>query len=78
MVMIFPNTCEEAERAPNEIRSPLIYVNGEGNGFGRPIFTSRDPQRWDQDARVAVSFICREISQGLRSRVSSDPDEFVL
>ena len=38
MVMIFPNTPEEARRAPSEVRAPLIYVNSEGNRLGRPIF----------------------------------------
>jgi len=38
MVMIFPNTVEEARRAPKEIRCPLIFVNSEGNRLGRPIF----------------------------------------
>jgi 2-methylisocitrate lyase-like PEP mutase family enzyme len=38
MVMIFPNTVEEALRAPGEVRAPLIYVNSEGNRLKRPIF----------------------------------------
>src|ERR1700676_4479848 len=38
MVMIFPNTVEEARRAPGEVRAPLIYVNSEGNRLKRPIF----------------------------------------
>ena len=37
MVMIFPNTIEEALRAPKEVDAPLIYVNSEGNRLGRPI-----------------------------------------
>jgi methylisocitrate lyase len=37
MVMIFPNTVEEALKAPKEVRAPLIYVNSEGNRLGRPI-----------------------------------------
>ena len=39
MVMLFPNTIDEARRAPVEARSPLIFVNSEGNRFGRPIFS---------------------------------------
>jgi methylisocitrate lyase len=38
MVMIFPNSVEEARRAPGEVRAPLIYVNSEGNRLKRPIF----------------------------------------
>jgi methylisocitrate lyase len=37
MVMIFPNTTEEAFAAPAQIHAPLIYVNSEGNRLGRPI-----------------------------------------
>jgi len=37
MVMIFPNTDEEARQAPKEIRAPLVYVNSEGNRLGRPL-----------------------------------------
>ena len=39
MVMIFPNTAEEARNAPAAVRAPLIYVNSEGNRLGRPIFS---------------------------------------
>ena len=39
MVMAFPNTLEEARRAPREIKGPLCYVNSEGNAFGRPVFS---------------------------------------
>jgi len=37
MVMVFPNTAEEALQAPSEVNAPLIYVNSEGNRLGRPI-----------------------------------------
>lgn len=39
MVMIFPNTVEEAFQAPREVSVPLIYVNSEGNRLGRPILS---------------------------------------
>ena len=42
MVMLFPNTVEEARRAPVEARAPLIFVNSEGNRFGRPIFSIKE------------------------------------
>jgi 2-methylisocitrate lyase-like PEP mutase family enzyme len=38
MVMIFPNTEEEARQAPREIKGLLAYTNSEGNRFGRPLF----------------------------------------
>lgn len=39
MVMVFPNSLEEARRAPREIKGPVAYTNSEGNRLGRPIFT---------------------------------------
>jgi methylisocitrate lyase len=42
MVMLFPNTIEEARRAPVEARAPLIFVNSEGNRFGKPILSIRE------------------------------------
>ena len=42
MVMIFPNTVEEARRAPREIKGLLAYTNSEGNRFGRPLFSAQE------------------------------------
>jgi methylisocitrate lyase len=42
MVMIFPNTAEEALQAPRDVPAPLIYVNSEGNRLNRPIFPIDD------------------------------------
>jgi methylisocitrate lyase len=42
MVMCFPNTIKESQRAPQEIRAPLVYVNSQGNRLGRPIFSVQE------------------------------------
>jgi 2-methylisocitrate lyase-like PEP mutase family enzyme len=42
MVMVFPNSEEEARRAPSEVKAPLIYVNSEGNRLGRPILAIQE------------------------------------
>ena len=42
MVMIFPNTLEEARRAPREIKGLVCYTNSEGNRLGRPLFTAKE------------------------------------
>jgi len=44
LVMLFPNTDEEARRAPKDVRVPLVYVNSEGNRLGRPIFSAREAE----------------------------------
>jgi methylisocitrate lyase len=42
MVMIFPDTMEEARRAPREINGPLAYTNSEGNMLRRPLFSVQE------------------------------------
>jgi 2-methylisocitrate lyase-like PEP mutase family enzyme len=42
MVMVFPNTAEEALQAPRDVPAPLIYVNSEGNRLNRPVFPIDD------------------------------------
>jgi len=42
MVMLFPNTVEEARKAPVAVSAPMIFVNSEGNRLGRPIFPIGD------------------------------------
>jgi 2-methylisocitrate lyase-like PEP mutase family enzyme len=39
MVMIFPNTQEETERAPKDIDAPVVYVVSHGNRVNRPVPT---------------------------------------
>jgi 2-methylisocitrate lyase-like PEP mutase family enzyme len=62
MVMIFPNTVEEALQAPKEINAPLIYVNSEGNRLGRPILPIQQLEQMgykmvnDAISAIAVSF----------------------
>jgi 2-methylisocitrate lyase-like PEP mutase family enzyme len=61
MVMIFPNTKEEALRAPREVTAPLIYVNSEGNRLGRPILSIQELQgagyKMVNDAISAISVV---------------------
>ena len=42
MVMIFPNSLEEARCAPREIKGPISYVNSEGNRLKRPVFSVKE------------------------------------
>jgi methylisocitrate lyase len=45
MVMLFPNTAEEAARAPGDCPVPLIYVNSSGNRVGRPVYDTHELER---------------------------------
>lgn len=41
LVMVFPNSLEEAAKAPRDAGVPLVNTNSEGGRFGRPVL-SRD------------------------------------
>jgi methylisocitrate lyase len=45
LVMLFPNTAEEAAKAPNECRVPLVYVNSSGNRVGRHVYPVQELER---------------------------------
>jgi methylisocitrate lyase len=72
MVMIFPNTAEEARRAPGEVRAPLIYVNSEGNRLKRPLFAIEELEaagyKMANDAIGAITVMYESI-YGLFSRL---------
>lgn len=36
-LVVWPNTVEEAQRAPKDVKCPLIYVVSHGNRVGRPV-----------------------------------------
>jgi len=40
IVMVFPDTMEDALRAPKEIKGLLAYTNSEGNMLRRPLFST--------------------------------------
>jgi methylisocitrate lyase len=43
MVMVFPDTMDEALKAPKEITGgPLAYTNSEGNILRRPLFSTKE------------------------------------
>src|SRR3954470_24041244 len=45
MVMLFPNTADEAARAPADCPVPLVYVNSSGNRVGRPVYDTHELER---------------------------------
>jgi methylisocitrate lyase len=45
LVMLFPNTADEAARAPRECPVPLVYVNSSGNRVGRPVYPVQELER---------------------------------
>lgn len=67
MIMIFPNTLEEARQAPKEVSAPLIYVNSEGNRFGRPILSIRELEdagyKMVNDAISAITVMFKSVKE---------------
>jgi methylisocitrate lyase len=67
MIMIFPNTLEEARLAPKEIHSPLIYVNSEGNRLDRPILSIQELEqagyKMVNDAISAIAVTYQRVKQ---------------
>lgn len=64
MVMIFPNTVEEAENAVRDIHGPLVYVNSEGNMLRRPVFSTQ--QLTDMGYRMvnySATLICAVVNE---------------
>jgi methylisocitrate lyase len=44
MVMVFPNSLDEARRAPRDIKGHVAATNSEGNRLDRPTFSAREYQ----------------------------------
>ena len=58
LVMLFPNSAEEARRAPRECNVPLVYVNSAGNRVGRPVFSTSELESMGYKVAVdAISLI---------------------
>ncbi|MFN8634542.1 MAG: isocitrate lyase/PEP mutase family protein [Chloroflexota bacterium] len=45
LVMLFPNSADEAARAPGDCPVPLVYVNSSGNRVGRPVYPTQELER---------------------------------
>lgn len=58
LVMLFPNSAEEARSAPRDCGVPLVYVNSSGNRVGRPVFSTTDLEamgyKMDVDATSTI------------------------
>lgn len=67
MIMIFPNNIDEARQAPREVRTPLIYVNSEGNRLGRPILGVRELEdmgyKMVNDAISAITVMYKSVKE---------------
>ena len=70
-VMLFPNTAEEARRAPRDCKAPLNYVISWGNRVGRPVFTTQELEEMGykiaSDAISVIIATYRAVHEALRN-----------
>jgi len=72
MIMLFPNTEEEASRVPKDLPGvPLIYVNSSGNRLGRGIFGLAQLAAWgwkmDYESTLVTNVAANAVQVALRS-----------
>ncbi|HZN24134.1 MAG TPA: isocitrate lyase/PEP mutase family protein [Burkholderiales bacterium] len=87
MVMIFPNTMEEARRAPKEVKGLLAYTNSEGNRLRRPLFSVQEFQDVGYKLSTYPTALLCPVTQTLKRVITSlktagvsgnDPEEMIL
>ena len=86
MVMIFPNTHEEARQAPKEIKGPLAYTNSEGNKLRRPLFSVREFEEIGYKLSTYPTALLCPVTQTLKRVITNlrtkgvsgnDPEEMI-
>jgi 2-methylisocitrate lyase-like PEP mutase family enzyme len=87
MVMIFPNTREEALQAVKEIKGPLAYTNSEGNKLRRPLFSVQEFQDIGYKLSTYPTALLCPVTQTLKRVINSmvnegvsgnDPEEMIV
>ena len=87
MVMIFPNTMEEARQAPKEVKGLLAYTNSEGNRLRRPLFSVQEFQDVGYKLSTYPTALLCPVTQTLKRVITSlktagvsgnDPEEMIL
>jgi methylisocitrate lyase len=87
MVMIFPNTHEEARRAPREVKGPLAYTNSEGNRLRRPLFSVQEFQDLGYKLSTYPTALLCPVTQTIKNVVTNllsrgvsgqDPEQMIV
>ena len=87
MVMIFPNTAEEARRAPREVKGLLAYTNSEGNRLRRPLFSVQEFQDLGYKLSTYPTALLCPVTQTIKSVVTNlltrgvsgqDPEQMIV
>ena len=86
MVMIFPNTMQEAREAPRLIKGPLAYTNSEGNRLRRPLFSVQEFQDVGYKLSTYPTALLCPVTQTLKRVITNlttrgvsgnDPEEMI-
>jgi methylisocitrate lyase len=86
MVMIFPNTHDEARQAPKEIDGPLAYTNSEGNKLRRPLFSVQEFEEIGYKLSTYPTALLCPVTQTLKRVITNlrtkgvsgnDPEEMI-
>jgi methylisocitrate lyase len=87
MVMIFPNTREEAVQARKEIKGPLAYTNSEGNKLPRPLFSVQEFEDIGYKLSTYPTALLCPVTQTLKRVITNlrttgvsgnDPEEMIV
>ena len=86
IVMIFPDTMEDALRAPKEIKGQLAYTNSEGNRLRRPLFSTAEFAKVGYKFSTSPTALLCPVTQTIKRVVTSllttgvsgnDPEEMI-
>lgn len=87
MVMIFPNTPEEARQAPRDVKGLLAYTNSEGNRLRRPLFSVQEFQELGYKLSTYPTALLCPVTQTIKSVVTNlltkgvsgqDPEQMIV
>jgi methylisocitrate lyase len=70
MVMLFPNSLEEAAQAPRDCGVPLVYVNSPGNRVGRPVIDTAELGAIGYRGVVDATSLILAVSESLRAALA--------
>jgi len=86
MVMVFPDTMEDALQAPREISGPLAYTNSEGNMLRRPLFSAAEFEKVGYKLSTYPTALLCPVTQEIKRVVTNllttgvsgnDPEEMI-
>jgi methylisocitrate lyase len=87
LVMIFPNTLDEAKRAPKDIKGPLAYTNSEGNRLRRPLFSVQEFEEIGYKLSTYPTALLCPVTQAIKQVVTNlvktgstghDPEQMIV